>query len=111
MDGNKKVLYDYDREGGVPFSEEDARRINEQNGEKASLRGGTFIRSGSYFSGGGLWEEGLNRDSKRGIQHEMEIGRTFSNTKEYFDAVRKTTMEIRKACRHPALLATANIRL
>ena len=62
-------------------SEEEARRINGQNGERASLRGGTFIRSGSYFSGGGLLEEGLKEylDPKVAVEFSEKISGVYSD--------------------------------
>ncbi len=87
---DQKVEYDYEREGGVEFSEEDAARVN--GGEKA-----TTIERGDAVSGnpsdGGLRQGGSEHLSHNPLTHQEDAAKIQRNTDITLRAARKIQNE------------------
>ena len=87
---DQKVEYDYEREGGVEFSEADAARVN--GGEKA-----TTIERGDAVSGnpsdGGLRQGGSEHLSHNPLTHQEDAAKIQRNTDITLRAARKIQNE------------------
>ena len=88
---DQKVEYDYERESGVEFSEEDAARVN-GGGEKA-----TTIERGDAVSGnpsdGGLRQGGSEHLSHNPLTHQEDAAKIQRNTDITLRAARKIQNE------------------